>query len=116
MLALSGAVTNPAIMGALGALIGGQRSWHQGLLRHQQGPPGCWNRLLFYVPLFGSLLLKYEVASFCETLATLTNAGIPAVEGMEVTAGASNNQVIKNTIRFTARTGRTRGSDQRSAR
>lgn len=101
MLALSGAVTNPVIMGAIGALLVGGFFAAKAFYATSQGRL-VLDRLVFYVPLFGSLLLKYEVASFCETLATLTNAGIPAVEGMEVTAGASNNQVIKNTIRFTA--------------
>ena len=101
MLALSGAVTNPVIMGASGALLVGGVLAAKAYYATSNGRL-VLDRLVFSVPLFGSLLLKYEVASFCETLATLTNAGIPAVEGMEVTAGASNNQVIKNTIRFTA--------------
>ena len=101
MLALSGAVTNPLIMGATGGLLVGTFFAAKAYYATSNGRL-VLDRLVFYVPLFGSLLLKYEVASFCETLATLTNAGIPAVEGMEVTAGASNNQVIRNTIRFTA--------------
>ena len=101
MLALSGAVTNPVIMGASAALLVGGVLAAKAYYATSNGRL-VLDRLVFSVPLFGSLLLKYEVASFCETLATLTNAGIPAVEGMEVTAGASNNQVIKNTIRFTA--------------
>jgi type IV pilus assembly protein PilC len=101
MLALSGAVTNPLIMGGLGGLLVGAFFAGKSYYATSNGRL-VLDRLVFSVPLFGSLLLKYEVASFCETLATLTNAGIPAVEGMEVTAGASNNQVIKNTIRFTA--------------
>ena len=101
MLAISGAVTNPAIMGVIGALLVASFLGAKAYYATTNGRL-VLDRLVFTVPLFGSLLLKYEVASFCETLATLTNAGIPAVEGMEVTAGASNNQVIKNTIRFTA--------------
>lgn len=54
---------------------------------------------IFKVPLFGDLILRSEMASFCDTLETLVNAGIPVVEGLDRCITASSNQLIKNSIR-----------------
>ncbi len=51
------------------------------------------------VPLFGSLLLRTEMAGLCDTLATLVNSGIPIVEGLERCEAASSNALIKQTVR-----------------
>ena len=50
------------------------------------------------IPLFGSLVLRSEMASLSDTLSTLVNAGVPIVEALEKCIVASNNQIIKNTI------------------
>ena len=50
------------------------------------------------VPLFGDLLLKSEVASMCDTLATLVNSGIPIVDGIERCIASSSNELIKRTL------------------
>jgi len=51
------------------------------------------------VPLFGDLLLKSEIASMCDTLATLVNSGIPIVDGLERCISASSNELIRRTLR-----------------
>ena len=56
------------------------------------------DKLILKIPLFGSLILRSEVASFCDTLCTLVDSGIPIVEGLQRCIMASENQVIKNTI------------------
>ena len=53
---------------------------------------------LFQLPLFGGLLLRYEMASLSETLATLVNSGIPIIDGLQRCISASSNQLIKNTL------------------
>lgn len=53
---------------------------------------------IFLVPLFGELIMKAEMAGFCDTLSTLVNSGIPIVDGLERCATASSNQLIRNTI------------------
>jgi len=53
---------------------------------------------IFQVPLFGDLILRSEMASLCDTLCTLINAGIPIVEGLERCITASSNQLVRNTI------------------
>lgn len=100
MLALSKAVINPLAWAAVVGLgvAGGwlfQRYYATASGRLQVD---TW---IFKVPLFGDLILKTEVASFCDTLSTLVAAGIPAVEGLSISIGASNNMVIRNTLRYT---------------
>ena len=51
------------------------------------------------VPLFGDLLLKSEMASMCDTLATLVNSGIPIVDGLERCISSSSNELIRRTLR-----------------
>jgi type IV pilus assembly protein PilC len=50
------------------------------------------------VPLFGNLLQKSEMASMCDTLATLVNSGIPIVDGIERCISASSNELIRRTL------------------
>ena len=42
------------------------------------------DRNILKIPLFGDLLLKSEMASMCDTLATLVNSGIPIVRELNV--------------------------------
>ena len=51
------------------------------------------------VPLFGDLLRKSEMASMCDTLATLVNSGIPIVDGIERCISASSNELVRRTLR-----------------
>lgn len=53
---------------------------------------------LFKLPLFGPLLLRYEMASLCETLATLVNSGIPIIDSLQRCISSSSNQLVKNTL------------------
>ena len=55
---------------------------------------------ILQIPLFGSLFLRSEMASLCDTLSTLLNSGIPLVEGLERCISASSNQIIKNTLKL----------------
>ena len=58
---------------------------------------------LLKIPVLGDMLMKVAVARFCRTLGTLTSSGVPILEGMEITARTSGNQVIQNAI-LTAKT------------
>ena len=57
------------------------------------------DRNILKIPLFGDLLLKSEMASMCDTLATLVNSGIPIVEGIERCISASSNELIRQTLK-----------------
>ena len=56
------------------------------------------DRIILKVPLFGDLILRSEMASMCDTLATLVNAGIPIVEGLERCISASSNELTRRTL------------------
>jgi len=99
MLALSKAVTNPTIMlGSAGVIAATIVVFNM----YYKTPSGrlSIDTAVLKIPLFGPLLLKYEVASFCETMSTLANAAIPVVEGMNITQQALNNTLIRQTIIF----------------
>ena len=50
------------------------------------------------IPLFGSLLLRSEVASLCDTLSTLIESGIPLVDSIERCIAASSNDRVKRCL------------------
>ena len=56
------------------------------------------DKYILKTPLYGPLMLRTEMASMCDTLATLMNSGIPLVEGMDRCISASSNQVVRNSI------------------
>ncbi|MDO6351462.1 type II secretion system F family protein [Synechococcus sp. YX-04-1] len=56
------------------------------------------DKLILKVPLFGDLILRSEMASMSDTLATLVNAGIPIVEGLERCIAASSNELTRRTL------------------
>ncbi len=57
------------------------------------------DNLILKMPLFGDLILKSELASLSDTLSTLINSGISIVEAIERCINASNNEIIKITLR-----------------
>ena len=97
MLNLSRFVTNPAGLGGMVALVFGVLFLFRGYYGTPSGRLTVDSRL-FQLPLFGGLLLRYEMASLSETLATLVNSGIPIIDGLERCISASSNQLIKNTL------------------
>lgn len=56
------------------------------------------DKLILKIPLFGDLILRSEMASMSDTLATLVNAGIPIVEGLERCISASSNELTRRTL------------------
>ena len=97
MLNLSRFVTNPAGMGTVVAVILGGLFLFRSYYSTAAGRLAVDSRL-FQLPLFGGLLLRYEMASLSETLATLVNSGIPIIDGLQRCISASSNQLIKNTL------------------
>ena len=97
MLNLSRFVTNPTAMAILALGIVGCLFLFRSYYSTASGKLAVDSRL-FTLPLFGGLLLRYEMASLSETLATLVNSGIPIIDGLQRCISASSNQLIKNTI------------------
>lgn len=53
---------------------------------------------LLKIFLVGDLILKTSLSRFCRTLSTLTAGGIPILDGLEITAKASGNKIIEESI------------------
>ena len=100
MLALSKAVTDLVV---IGGVLGGLFASGFLFSRYYATKAGRLNAdtQVLKIPLFGPLLLKYEVASFCDTMATLANAGVPAVEALDITQQALSNTLIRKTVMYT---------------
>jgi len=54
--------------------------------------------IILRLPLVGDLTLKTILARFCRTLATLTTGGIAILDSLEITAKASGNLVVEESI------------------
>ena len=97
MLNLSNMVTSPFFAIIAPIAVMGIFYLFNNYYKTRQGRRNVDN-LILKTPLFGALILRTEVASFCDTLFTLVNSGIPIVEGLKRCIGASSNQIIKDTI------------------
>jgi len=53
---------------------------------------------ILQIPLFGSLILRSEIASLCDTLATLIDSGIPLVDAIDRCIAASSNERVKQCL------------------
>jgi len=56
-------------------------------------------RLKFHLPLAGKLLLKFSVAEFARTLATLLQGGLPIVPALETTRDSVTSPLLAESIR-----------------
>ena len=54
--------------------------------------------VLLKSPVLGLVLRKIAVARFCRTLSTLLAAGVPILEGLEITARTAGNAVIEDAV------------------
>ena len=53
-----------------------------------------WERLKFRLPVAGNLFLKFSVAEFSRTLATLLQAGTPVVAALQTASEASSSPLV----------------------
>lgn len=56
------------------------------------------DRLMLELPIIGPVLLKSAIARFTRTLGTLISSGVPILEGLDITANAAGNVVIKQAV------------------
>jgi len=57
-----------------------------------------FDRFKFRVPLVGDTLLKFQVAQFCRTLATLLTGGTPLVAGLQTATEAITSKLLQGTV------------------
>ena len=56
------------------------------------------DKLSLRIPILGDVLRKSSVARFTRTLGTLVGAGVPILQGLDITAKTAGNVVIQNAI------------------
>lgn len=56
------------------------------------------DKLTLKLPIFGDLIFKSIIARYSRTLATTFAAGVPLIDALESTAGATNNVVYENAV------------------
>lgn len=56
------------------------------------------DRIFLKIPVFGSMLQKIAIARFCRTLSTLIGAGVPILDGIEITARTSGNAIVEDAL------------------
>ena len=57
-----------------------------------------FDRLKFKSPLIGDTMLKFQVAQFCRTLATLLTGGTPLVAGLQTAADALGSNLVRGAV------------------
>jgi type IV pilus assembly protein PilC len=55
-------------------------------------------KTVLYLPLFGKVNRKINVARFSRTLGNLTAAGIPLIDALGITAETADNEVVERTL------------------
>jgi type IV pilus assembly protein PilC len=85
-----------AILGVLAGLIliaVGIFFWS----RSEEGG-AAFDRLKFRLPLIGDTSLKFQVAQFCRTLATLLTGGTPLVAGLQTAADSMDSALLRGSV------------------
>jgi type IV pilus assembly protein PilC len=58
----------------------------------------AFDRLKFKLPVVGETLLKFQVAQFSRTLATLLTGGTPLVAGLQTAADAISSKLVRGSV------------------
>ena len=58
----------------------------------------AFDRLKFRLPILGDTLLKFQVAQFSRTLATLLTGGTPLVAGLQTASDAIASKLVRSTV------------------
>ena len=56
------------------------------------------DRLVLKLPLFGELILMTATAQFCRIFSSLTRAGVPILQAMEISSQTAGNAIISDAI------------------
>ena len=94
---LSGLLTGPLGILVAAALIGGVIFF----LRWKETEQGrkVWGRVVLKIPAkIGEVVQKVALARFARTLGTLSAAGVPILQALEITATSSGNWVIERAL------------------
>lgn len=67
------------------------------LLKTKKGK-AIFDRFILKVPIFGSLVRKFNSARFCRTLSYLVTSGVPVVRSLEITSSVLGNTLFREAI------------------
>ncbi|GAB4350662.1 MAG: type II secretion system F family protein [Cyanophyceae cyanobacterium] len=56
------------------------------------------DKMYLKVPIFGDLIQKTSVASFCRIFGTLTRSGVPIISALEICKDTASNQVVSDAV------------------
>lgn len=59
----------------------------------------AFDKFLFHLPLFGTMIINYNTANFCRTFGLLLKSDIKVVEALSITADTIPNLVYKNELK-----------------
>jgi type IV pilus assembly protein PilC len=62
-----------------------------------------WHRLLLRIPVVGDMVLNSNVAQVAMVYGNLTNAGVPVIEALDITAESTKNEVIRDGVQMAKR-------------
>lgn len=57
-----------------------------------------WHRTLIWIPVFGKLIKKINIARFTRTLGSLLNSGVTVLESLKISADVLKNEIFKKEI------------------
>ncbi len=58
----------------------------------------AFDRLKFRIPILGETLLKFQVAQFCRTLATLLTGGTPLVSALQTASESITSKLVRGAV------------------
>src|SRR6201987_3231558 len=58
----------------------------------------AFDRFTFHLPVIGDTLLKFQVAQFSRTLATLWTGGTPLVAGLQTASDAISSRLVRGAV------------------
>ncbi|MFA6495156.1 MAG: type II secretion system F family protein [Candidatus Paceibacterota bacterium] len=61
-----------------------------------------WGRLVFFLPVFGSLFKKIYIARFAQSLSTLLKGGIPVAQAIEIAGSTIGNPLYREIFQISA--------------
>ena len=68
-------------------------------IRQTEAGAAAADRMTLALPLFGRVVHRAAVARFCRTLAVLTGAGVPVLEGLDIATRAVGNRHLERAVR-----------------
>jgi len=87
------------IPGAIIALPSPIALWFLWKLIRKAGPGrAATDRMILWLPVFGTLVRKTTIARFTRTLGTLISAGVPILEAIKITKETSGNYVYEKAL------------------